>query len=90
VHDHCALGTGGTGPGARIPALLVNAGPVAGALTVDEALGPAVGRHADVAGQAGAGRHAAHVAALGIAAARVGHTRISRSRRFGAHSLCGH
>jgi hypothetical protein len=87
VHNHCTLGAGGTGPRAWVPALLVDAGPVARALAVDEALGPAVGRHAHVSGQAGAGRHAADVAALGVATAGVGHAGVGGSRRFRANPL---
>ena len=71
VVDHLALGVGPAGPGARVAALLVDAGQVTGALAVDSALGPAVGRGAHIAGQAGAGSDVVLASALGVWPTRV-------------------
>ena len=90
MHDHCALRPRGTRARTGVPALLINAGPVAGTLGVDQALGSAVGRNAHVAGQAGAGRDTVRVAALRIAAARVGPAGVGGSGRFCDHSLSCH
>jgi hypothetical protein len=61
---------------AWVPALGVNAGEGVGALCVDGALGPALGRGTDVALQTDAGGHfvegpAASIGAAGIVEARV-------------------
>ena len=64
--DHLALGVGPAGPGARVAALLVDAGQVTGALAVYPALGPAVGRGAHMAGQTGAVYKVVLAPALGV------------------------
>ena len=66
VVDHLTLGVGAAGPGARVAALLVDAGQVAGALAVNPALGPAVGRGANIAGQTRAGRNVILASALRV------------------------
>ena len=84
MHDHTALGVEAARPGARVTTLFIDTGQVAGTLTVDQALWPAVGRHADVAGKAGAGGHAPNVAALGVTAARVRLAWVDRARGGGS------
>ena len=69
--DHLALGVGPAGPGARVAALLVDAGQVTGALAVYPALGPAVGWRAHIAGETGAGRDVVLASALGVRPTRV-------------------
>ena len=64
--DHLALGGGPAGPRARVAALLVDAGQVTGALAGCPALGPAVGRAALMARQAGAEPKVVHHPALGV------------------------
>ena len=71
---HCTHGKRSTGSRAGITALFVNTSSVTRALRVDHALGPAVGRYPDIAGQAGAGRDATNVFALGVLTARIWHT----------------
>ena len=66
VVDHLALGGGPAGPGARVAALLVDAGQVTGALAGCPALGPAVGRAALVPRQAGAEPKVVDQLALGV------------------------
>ena len=66
VVDHLALSGGDAGLGARVVALLVDAGQVTGALSGCPALRLAVGRTASVARQAGAGCYAVHLQALGV------------------------
>ena len=83
VVDDGAAGVGAARAGARVPAALVHARAVAGALRVDGALGPAVGRRADVVGQAGAGGAAAPDLALGVRAARRRAARVDRFRGRG-------
>ena len=62
--DHLALGGGPAGPGARVAALLVDAGQVTGALAGCPALGPAVGWAAPMTRQAGAVPEVVHHPAL--------------------------
>lgn len=50
VFNHGTVRVGGTGARARVAALLVNTGKVAGTFTMDKTLWPAVGRRTDVAG----------------------------------------
>ena len=76
VVDHLALGVGAAGPGARVAALLVDAGQVTGTLTVYPALGPAVGRGAHIARQTGAGRDVILASALRVRPTRVRIARI--------------
>ena len=66
VVDHLALGGGPAGPGARVAALLVDAGQVTGALAWCPALEPAGGRAALITWQAGAGREVVLPPALGV------------------------
>ena len=69
VADHSALGVLTAGSRARVAALLVDAGQVLGALAVGHALGSAVGRCADKADQARAGRLVTSNPALGVGTA---------------------
>ena len=69
--DHLALGGGPAGPGARVAALLVDAGQVTGALAGCPALRPAVGRAALMARQAGAVPEVVHHPALGVWPTRI-------------------
>ena len=66
VVDHLALSGGPAGPGARVAALLVDAGQVTGALAGCPALRLAVGRAALMARQAGAVPEVVHHPALGV------------------------
>ncbi len=78
--DHLAVGVGAAGAGTRVNTLLIDAGRVAGTVRVDDTLGPAVGRHAHIVGQAGAGRDVVGVAALGVGTAGAGQAGIYRPR----------
>ena len=66
-----------------IDALLIDTSRGARAVRVDNTLRTAIGWHADIVGQAGAGRDVVGVAALRVGAARTWHARISwpRDRR---------
>lgn len=64
VIDDTAAGSKATGPGARISALLVDAGLVAGTLCIYGALWSAVGRRSHVVGQTAAAGSAVHHPAL--------------------------
>ena len=64
--DHLALGGGPAGPGARVTALLVDAGQVTGALFGCTALRLAVWRTAIMARQAVTGCEVVHESALGV------------------------
>ena len=64
--DHLALSGGPAGPGARVTALLVDAGLVTGALAGCPALGLAVGRAAPVARKTGAVSEIVLAPALGV------------------------
>ena len=66
VVDHLALSGGPAGPGARVSALLVDAGQVTGALAGCPALRLAVGRAAPVARQTGAIHEVVLTPALGV------------------------
>ena len=66
VVDHPTLGGGPTDPGARVAALLVDAGQATGALTGCPALRPAVGRAALMARKAGAEPKVVDHPALGV------------------------
>jgi hypothetical protein len=90
VHDHCTLGAGGARTRTGVAALFVDAGPVARAVRVDEALGPTVGRHTHIPGQARAGGNAVGVAALRVAAAGVRLAGVGGTRCFCADSLSCH
>ena len=79
--DHLALGRGPAGPGARVAALLVDAGQVTGALAGCPALGLAVGRAALMARQAGADREVVHHPALGVRPTRIRTAGIHWQRR---------
>ena len=59
VVDDVAVGVGAARARARVPAPLPHARLLAGAVRAQHALGPAVGRGADVVREARAGRHAA-------------------------------
>ena len=71
VVDHLALGGGPAGPGARVKALLVDAGQVTGALAGCPALRLAVGRTAPVARQTGAVPEIVLAFALGVWPTRI-------------------
>ena len=71
VVDHPTLGGGPTDPGARVAALLVDAGQATGALTGCPALRPAVGWAALVPRQAGAVPEVVHDPALGVWPTRI-------------------
>ena len=75
--DNLALSGGPAGPGARVAALLVDAGQVTGALAGCPALRPTVGRAALVPRQAGAVPDVVHHPALGV--------RPTRTRTAGIH-----
>lgn len=75
VVDDVALGVSPARARARVAALKLHASQVAGALGIDGALRPAVGRRAVVARPARAGRGTAYVPAL-----RVGPTRGRNAR----------
>ena len=71
-----AIGLVAARSGARIYAALVVAGQIAGAVGVYDALGPAVGRLANVAGEARAGRRVVNHATDGVRSARGRYARI--------------
>ena len=64
--DHLALSEGPAGLGARVAALLVDAGQATGALAGCPTLGPAVGWATLMAGQAGAVYKVVLAPALGV------------------------
>ena len=65
----------------RVPALVADAGQVAGAVGADDTLRSAVGRAAPVALEARAGRTAVVLTALGVRATRAWLTRTGSRRR---------
>lgn len=89
VIEHLAACIEAARTAARVHALLVHACLVGAALGADHALGPALGRHAHVAGQTGAGGLAVGTVALGVGAARRRMARLARSHRIqlGASTL---
>lgn len=82
---HMAVGLRTAGAHARIHAALVLAGRVAGTVRVDHALGPTVGRPADIVGHARADRSLVDDATVGVAAARRRHARIGGLLAFNDH-----
>ena len=64
VVDDLTLGCRSTGPGTRVTALLSGTGEVAGTITVEDTLWPAVGRNSDISWQAAAGCDASLFPAL--------------------------
>ena len=81
VVEHLALSGGPAGPGARVAALLVDAGQVTGALTGCPALGPTVGRAALIARQAGAIHEIVLTPTLGVWPTWIRCTRIHWQRQ---------
>ena len=81
VCDDAAFGVGTARSGTRVDALHVDTGSAAEAVAVDDALGPAVGRHADHVGQAGALSAIAVGLARGVWPAGRWHARFSNNRR---------
>ena len=79
--DHLALGGGPAGPGARVAALLVDAGQATGALAGCPALRPAVGWAALIPGQAGAEYKVVLAPALGVRPTRIRTAGIHWQRR---------
>ena len=79
--DHLALSEGPTGPGARVAALLVDAGQATGALAGCPALRPAAGRAAPMARKAGAVPEVVHHPALGVLPTRIRTAGIHWQRR---------
>ena len=79
--DHLALGGGPAGPGARVAALLVDAGQVTGALAGCPALRLAVWRAALIPGQTGAVPEVVHHPALGVWPTRIRTAGIHWQRR---------
>lgn len=80
--EHLAASIEAAGTAARINALLVDARLGGAALGTDDALGPALRRHAHVAGQTGARGLAVGAVALGVGAARRRMARLARSHRL--------
>ena len=74
--DDFTLREGSAGSWTRVTTLLTDAGQVTGALAVQDALRPAVGRNSHIARQAGAGCDVVLVPALGERTARVWQARI--------------
>ena len=83
--DDFTLREGSAGSWTRVTTLLTDAGQVTGALAVQDALRPAVGRDSHIAGQAGAGCDVVLVPALGEGTARVWQARIDGLRAPGGH-----
>ena len=84
--DHLALGGGPADPGARVAALLVDAGQDTGARAGCPALWPAVGWAALMSRQAGADREVVHAPALGVRPTKIRTAGIHWQRR--CLSLC--
>jgi len=82
VFDDDTSGVDATGAWARVLALLVLTGQVAGALGVVGALRAAVGRTAHIRGEAGACGCVANQVTLGVGATRGGDTRVYANRRL--------
>ena len=83
--DDFTLREGSAGSWTRVTTLLTDAGQVTGALAVQHALRPAVGRDSHIARQTGAGRDVVLVPALGERTARVWQARIDGLRAPGGH-----
>lgn len=86
VVHHSTGGVTSASSGAWVLTLVVLAGLRRSAVRVGRALGPTLGRHAQIAGQARADRRTAHLAALAVRSARSGRARSLNNARLLWHS----